>query len=344
MVKNKILLSVWLLVSLFAGFSVVGLHGQQNLSSELRLNGKIVLGAFEKQRAVIQKSSAVIYQNGREIAYGTLISKEGYVLSKASEIDRASTVDIRIDDQFFPKTAVLLTDETWDLVLFKVEGKNLEPARWASSSDLKVGSWVVVNGATSRKFRRILVGIISAKPREILDGEIQALGLNLKSHPKGLQVSRMKKNGISELAGLKVGDVILHISGKKHGKVEELLSFLNEQEIGVELKVIILREGREILLDVPYFSLPEEASAISGNDQMSGDTSKRRNGFPRVIQHDVLASAQTMGGPVLDAQGDLIGMNLARANRAETFAIPVEELRSISAELLRRVENFEQTD
>ena len=43
-----------------------------------------------------------------------------------------------------------------------------------------------------------------------------------------------------------------------------------------------------------------------------------------------------MGGPVLDLDGKLIGMNIARANRAETFAIPVEELRELSAGMIEQ--------
>lgn len=67
---------------------------------------------------------------------------------------------------------------------------------------------------------------------------------------------------------------------------------------------------------------------------MSGDFSARRSGFERVLQHDVLANSDTMGGPVLNFEGKVIGMNIARANRAETFAIPVEELKSIADEML----------
>ena len=37
-----------------------------------------------------------------------------------------------------------------------------------------------------------------------------------------------------------------------------------------------------------------------------------------------------MGGPVLDLQGRAVGMNIARANRAETFAIPAKELRELA--------------
>jgi serine protease Do len=53
-----------------------------------------------------------------------------------------------------------------------------------------------------------------------------------------------------------------------------------------------------------------------------------------VLQHDVQGTSKTVGGPLVDLDGKCIGMNIARANRAESFAIPIEELREISQRLL----------
>lgn len=75
---------------------------------------------------------------------------------------------------------------------------------------------------------------------------------------------------------------------------------------------------------------------VNRNDMMSGDFSKRRSGFARVIQHDVMGNSKVMGGPVLNLDGKCIGMNIARANRAETFAIPLKELKGIIASLMKQ--------
>ena len=68
---------------------------------------------------------------------------------------------------------------------------------------------------------------------------------------------------------------------------------------------------------------------------MSGDYSKRRDSFPRVLQTDIPFSARTIGGPLLNLDGECVGMNIARANRAESFAIPVEELREVLKKLMK---------
>lgn len=51
-----------------------------------------------------------------------------------------------------------------------------------------------------------------------------------------------------------------------------------------------------------------------------------------------------MGGPVLDLDGKCIGMNIARANRAETFAIPVEELEGIIANFMKQAVSVPAAD
>jgi S1-C subfamily serine protease len=75
---------------------------------------------------------------------------------------------------------------------------------------------------------------------------------------------------------------------------------------------------------------------MNNNDLMSGDVSKRRSGFPRVLQHDIPGNGKIVGGPLLDIDGRCLGMHIARANRAENFAIPVEDLRALAERLMKQ--------
>jgi len=67
---------------------------------------------------------------------------------------------------------------------------------------------------------------------------------------------------------------------------------------------------------------------------MSGSFSKRRSGFPRILQHTILGASNTVGGPLLNLDGQCLGMNIARANRAESFAIPLEDVQEIAKRLM----------
>jgi serine protease Do len=61
-------------------------------------------------------------------------------------------------------------------------------------------------------------------------------------------------------------------------------------------------------------------------DYLSGQTNLRASGFPSVFQHDTVIAPQFMGGPLVDLQGRVIGINIARAGRTETYAIPADLL------------------
>jgi serine protease Do len=148
-----------------------------------------------------------------------------------------------------------------------------------------------------------------------------------------------EKSGASD-AGLKNGDVILSIDGKAVKKIEELGEVLRDRKAGSTIQMIIRREGKEISLDVRLSARGELfTDQMNRNDQMSGEYSPRRSGFPRVIQHDILGSRHVQGGPLLDLDGRCVGMNIARANRAESFAIPVGELKQLAETLVKQIKN-----
>lgn len=309
---------------------------QQSLETNFRTTGDAVLAVFEPQREVIQKSSAVIYDGRKEIAYGTVISAEGHILTKASEVEGVGKIDVRIDKESYKDAKILMTDPRWDVALLKVEATALTPVVFAPDSKLPRGTWVVVNGVTSRTKRRVMAGIISADAREIPPEGGAVLGVTLKETKKGLAVEEVSKDSGAEKAGMKKGDILTAIADKPVKEIEALGKMLSEMKSGTDVKVTLLREGKKTELDVKLSARGDLFREVSRNDQMSGDFSNRRSGFPRVIQHDILGASLTMGGPVLDLEGRAVGMNIARANRAETFAIPVEELRELAGGMVKQ--------
>jgi len=316
---------------------VVPAFTQQSLETNFRTTGAAVTAVFEPQRAVIQLSSAVIYNGRNEIAYGTVISADGYVLTKASEVEGVGKIDVRVDKELFKDAKVVMTDTRWDVALLKIDATDLTPVVFAPDSKLPRGTWVVVNGVTSRTNRRVMAGIISADNREILPEGGAVLGVTLKETKKGLAVEEVSKDSGAEKSGLKKGDIITTIDGKPVKEVAALGKLLSKMKSGSDVKVAILRDGKKDELDVKLSARGDIFREATRNDEMSGNFSNRRSGFPRVIQHDILGASITMGGPVLDLEGRAVGMNIARANRAETFAIPVEELRELAEGMIKQV-------
>jgi serine protease Do len=217
---------------------------QQSLETNFRTTGEAVLAAFEPQRAVIQKSSAVIYDGRKEIAYGTVITPDGHILTKASEIEGKSKIDVRVDKESYKDAKILMTDPRWDVALLKIEAAGLTPVVWAPDSKLARGTWVVVNGVTSRTKRRALAGIISADAREIPPEGGAVLGVTLKETKKGLAVEDVSKDSGAEKAGMKKGDIVTEIAGKPVKEIAALGKLLGEMKSGTDVKVTLLRDGK----------------------------------------------------------------------------------------------------
>ncbi|MEO7098991.1 MAG: PDZ domain-containing protein [Luteolibacter sp.] len=326
----------WIFSVIFSGL-MLPVMGQQSLESNFRTTGPGVVAAFESQRQVLQTSSAVMLDGRKEIGYGVVISADGYVLAKASEIGEIKGLSVTIDQTNYPNAKVLLIDPTWDVALVKVEATGLVPVVYAATSAVPQGSWVMANGATTRTNRRLLAGIISAKIREIPASGGAALGVTLSAKSKALEIDDVSEKSGAHEAGLQKGDVILEIEGKKVGKIEDITELLKDRKEGSMVKLTYRRKNEQKTVEVRLAARGELFNEqMNRNDQMSGDFSPRRSGFPRVMQHDVLGSRQVEGGPLLDLDGHCIGMNIARASRAENYSIPVEELKEIAARMMKQ--------
>jgi serine protease Do len=312
------------------------IQGQQSLDSTYRSTGKAVVAAFETQRQVLQTSSAVILDGRREIGYGVVISADGYILAKASEVQQAKALAVTVDQTNYREVKSLAVDATWDVVILKIEASGLQSVVYAPTRSVPQGTWVVANGATTRTTRRLLAGIVSAKIREIPAAGGAALGVVLNAKSKSLEVAEVNDKGGGKEAGLQPGDVILAIDGKRVSKPEEISTALRKNKAGSIVKLSFRRKGGEMTAEVRLSARAELfADPDDRNDQMSGDFSPRRSGFPRVLQHDILGGRSVVGGPLLDLDGRCIGMNIARANRAESYAIPAEELKELAERLMK---------
>lgn len=314
------------------------LPAQNTLPADLRINGKIVWKAFEPQRQVLQASSAVIYTDGRSRImkiYGTVVTEDGYILTKASEIEGAPNLSLRIGAELYRDVELVDVDPEWDVATLKITPASpLTPVRLGDASDAAQGTWVISNGSTTRSQRRVKVGVLGASTREVASVKRVILGVVLGGDGDGgLTLDKVAKDGGAAKAGLKKGDILRQVEGEKLTGRGQLLKILKGKKPGDKVAVQVERGGETKAFEVELKAAPG-AKRMTRNDQMSGgkfSLSRRRSDFPRVMQHDTPLIKDRVGGPLLNLDGKCIGMNIARASRVATFAIPARELREIIA-------------
>ena len=68
-------------------------------------------------------------------------------------------------------------------------------------------------------------------------------------------------------------------------------------------------------------------------NSMGSVLSRRRKKFPMAFQHDSMLTSKTCGGPIVDLSGNIVGINIARAGRVSSLALPVNEIRDVIEDL-----------
>jgi len=344
--KNTLTLVLGLLTLVIAViqplFAQIPTNG--SLPAENRINGKLVWDAFEPQRQVLQKSSAVIYTDEKsriKSVYGVVVSETGHVLTKASEIEGKDNLSLRIGAEVYSNVEILGVDAQWDVAMLKVNSDQVfTPVKLSEQDDVEQGHWMISNGSTTRSLRRVRIGIASAVTREIKSSTSKViLGVQLGADKKdALKIEKVSAKSGAEKAGLKSGDMLLSAGGVKLKERADLLKAMKGKKPGDKLPIELLRDKKKMKFDVELMARPGGKQRMSRNDQMSGgenSLSKRRTGFPRVIHHDTPLTKSSVGGPLLALDGTCVGMNIARASRVATFAIPARELREIIAEMIK---------
>lgn len=129
----------------------------------------------------------------------------------------------------------------------------------------------------------------------------------------------------AQVADLQAGDAIQTVDGHMVEDPLDFLKALQKYSAGDTTIVKITRTGKELTKKV-ILKYPPQKTTNHPAELFTGGKSMRRDGFNKVFVHDSSIKANECGGPVFDAQGHLIGINISRLSRTSTVAIPALEI------------------
>jgi serine protease Do len=282
-------------------------------------------------------STVRVQADGKDAALGTIVSPDGYILTKGSEVRGSVSVELRDGSAY--DAELVGYDRATDLALLKIDADRLKPIAFAAAKVAEVGNWVAAVGIGSEP---IAVGVISAGARKLYgeqafieNGNKGYLGIrlgDLDENQEGVLISMVEPGAAAVKAGLKKDDVIFRVGGKVVKNREGLLELMENYK-PLDKVTIRVRRGEEEL-DVPV-KLGSRSDFDRGSFQnaMGGALSGRRTGFPLVIQHDTVIRPTDCGGPLVDLEGRVLGINIARAGRVETWALPGDVALKVYKEL-----------
>lgn len=100
---------------------------------------------------------------------GIIISNTGHIITNVHVIDNAKKITVIFNDKKEASATIVGIDSLTDLAVIKTNPKkNMKPAVFGNSDDLRQGQWVLAIGSPLGLFNSVTFGIISALGRESL--------------------------------------------------------------------------------------------------------------------------------------------------------------------------------
>jgi serine protease Do len=316
-----------------AGLLVLGLVAWMPLAGwASERQHKTVLSAFREIVAEPTKSTVQVYCDGYRAALGTVVRREGYIVTKASELKGKIECQLSTGSQRYEAQEVA-RDSATDLAILKINAQDLPVVQWISGALPPVGSWLATPGVNSTP---LAIGVLSVAARQISPPQA-ALGIRLDTTDEVARIAAVEDGMAADRAGLKAGDVIRQVNGKEIKGASQLRQTIFSYQPGDKVTLVIDRQGKE---QTAYATLGSMAQLVHGDraefqNSLGGPLSDRRAGFPLAIQHDSVLKPAECGGPLVDLDGKAVGLNIARAGRVESYALPASIVRETIDRLLQ---------
>ncbi len=382
MAQKSIRPSIFLVALAIAGAGIVSIVHSQAISPAQTKSAAAIRQSFAgSARGASQSTVRIKVKDAgesRPAALGTVLSSDGWILTKGSEIIGHTKVMVVLParDSSTHEVEAKFTGyyEPYDIAMLKVDATGLSPVTFADTSEptrdpapallpmrvnrrgeptgpfpngpipaikeihappegavaVKVGEFVITPDAVASYGKELdpkAYGVLSVTRRSIpYSSGVMGVALADAPNASGATVTEVFMKSGAENAGVHVDDIITAIDGNAVSGRAALQSLLRGKRPADKIVLSVSRGGQTLSLTVQLGDTILATAEDVEMDILSGQINTRSNGFPSVFQHDTVMSPLDMGGPLVDLAGNVIGINIARAGRTETYAIPADLL------------------
>lgn len=286
-------------------------------------------------------STVSVLREGQIVALGVVVDSQGHILTKASQLTGTGEVPtlgtvVQLENsqrQAFVGHVYRLDPEN-DLAVLKTQMNNLIPVEWSDHQPL-VGDFVFTVNARGQV---VAIGTYGHSPRSVLGTEQAYLGIQPQASARGIVVVDVTPSSAAARAGIQPGDLLNRVNGKPIREVTELVMEIRRQRPGAVVHLELTRQGRAVNAQVELSSrkmTEDRAARFQMMNRLGAIPSHRASDFRSVFQHDAPLFPEQCGGPVIDLDGRVVGLNIARQGRVSTLALPNEVVRNALNDLLR---------
>lgn len=291
-------------------------------------NHDTVKKAFREVVARARQSTVRVLADGKQVVLGTIVDAEGHIATKASELPADTELTCHFPDGRKLSAKIVRVHKKNDLAVLKVTAKDLVPVVWAKGLGCETGSWLATSGPGELP---IAIGVMSTKVherRDRRDPNRAYLGVQTDPNLSEVRLQNVLPGTAAEAAGLRRGDVILEFGDLEVRTPQQFTSSIGRRKPGDKVKLKVRRRGEELVLEATL-RRQDRRGPISTQEPLWGPLSDVRIGFTEVIQHDSVLRPKQCGGPLVNLDGEVVGINISRVGRMETLALTGKAVRSM---------------
>lgn len=311
----------------------------RNVDPELTKRSPIFSDVGEEVLSPLAQSVVELLGPEGRVALATVVDDRGYLLTKLSEIDELRAA--RVPGGLETEARLVAASEDNDLALVRIDSPiPLRAVTWHDGGGVDRGQIVLSPRGVGRSPR---LGIVSVLPRP-LPGPGALLGVVLSRETElGVPVDGVSPNSGADDAGVRPGDIIAAVDGVAATSREALIGQLRQRDPGEEIDIAVVRGDESIVLKATLGSRARQSNRAQSQNRLGGRLSERAVGFDLALQHDTILEPEDAGGPLVDLDGRIVGINIARTGRVESYAIPAAEARELTRELLEAAQANTET-
>ncbi|MDA0803755.1 MAG: PDZ domain-containing protein, partial [Planctomycetota bacterium] len=285
----------------------------------------------------VSTSIAVIYVDHLPVVLGTVIDPDGTILTKRSELpEDGEGIMVTMPDGLMVSGTVVAVRHDEDLALVSTgEGEQdainfLVPLADASLDEGEIilspgpdgmpkamGVIALRDRTTTR--RDVTSAFLGVGVRESTKQELASAGVS-----QAVTIWTLTRGSPAEACGLKQGDLLVSVDGTAIPSQVVLGEVVRRHAVGEAMKISLVRDGKPMECVIRGAVRSRESGPPASTTD--APASRRPSGFGSVIQHDSVMGSSEMGGPLVDLDGRVLGLNIARVDRTRTYALSRERV------------------